>query len=454
MGSKKRKMTPIPPTTGEEQRIKYPGRGSAGRNFRPASALLLLLVLCQPVRAEEKLPVVRTSDPAIVTHRLKLGSVTLGFSDQGGGYLNYMDTGDGKNIVPGFYGRGWQGSVRDQLHSGRYNPTQGGFRDTAGTPVTLEAAEHAIVIPKFNLALYGDPVFDFTEHEDLAPDFKGYKDNGNSDTDGVDESGLTQDDELRSEFDFEGKYEDVTQPAGGTIPVLRFYSCYTYAREPKAIRQFGKKAVLADGKPVINESAREKDISRLLPGNQTATDQDLSQIVFTAYGVRLVYDSGYTTPMWVDHRKWQSVQMDSLLGFDKEMKLWLPVPLADKNAKEETIDAPFVVLAKGDNPETSPAIGLYTPSKSEINTHQILGLDKKTGKVVYREDRRDKSFLVVSHVTPAQSAILSRFFLTGMLAPGHGKPDVVEALQNETYVLFGTPDQIRKCVATLEMKLR
>lgn len=170
--------------------------------------------------------------------------------------------------------------------------------------------------------------------------------------------------------------------------------------------------------------------------------------------MRLNYDSGYTTSMWVDHGKWQSVPMDSLLGFDKEKKLWLPVPLADKNAKEETIDAPFVVVAKGDNPETSPAVGLYTPSKSEINTHQILGLDKKTGKAVYREDRRDKSFLVVSHVTPAQSAVLSRFFLTGMPAPGHGKPGVVEALQNETYVLFGTPDRIRKCVATLEAKLR
>jgi hypothetical protein len=235
---------------------------------------------------------------------------------------------------------------------------------------------------------------------------------------------------------------------------LRFYSRYTYARPPNAIRQFGKKAALADGKPVINESARVKDISRVLPGNQPATDEDLSQIVFTAYGIRLIFpECGYNTPMWFDRGKWQSLKLETITGFDKEKKLWLTVPLADKKQEETVIDSPFVLLARGNNPDTSLAIGLYTPTKSEINTHQVIGLDKTSGKVVYREDRRNKSFLVVSHVTPTQAAILSRFFLTGMLAPGHGKSNVIEALQNETFILFGTPNQIRKYVETLEKKL-
>ncbi len=419
--------------------------------FRPA---FLLLFLCSPLPADPPAtPIVRQADPTAVTHTFKIRDITFGFSDQGGGYLNFVDFGDGKNAVPAFFGRGWQGSVRDQLHSGRYNPTQAGFHDYAGAPVPLVATDHSLTIPKFQLPLYGDPVFDFTEHEDLVPDFKGYKDNGNSDTDGLKETGLSQDDELRSEFDFEGLYEDATDLAGGTIPVLRFYSRYTYAREPKAILQFGKKALLADGKPVLVESSRTKDISPALMGSQTAKDDDLSDIVFTAYGIRLIPASGYTTPLWIEQGKWQSTSLETVKGWGKERRFFLPVPSTDKDPQEEMLEHPFLLLAKGDNPDTSPAVGLYTPTKSEINTHQILGLDKTSGKIVYREDRRTKNFLVLSHVVPTQAALLSRFFLTGMLAPGHGRPNVLETLQNETFVLFGTPNQIRDCVANLERKL-
>jgi hypothetical protein len=196
------------------------------------------------------LPIVKTSNPTVVTHKLKIGDLTFGFSDMGGGYLNYLDLGDGVNQVSPFYGRGWQGSLRDRLHSGRYNPTQAGFHDHAGAPVKLELSETRLTIPTFNLPLYGDPVFDFTQHEDLVPDNKRYKDKDNSDTDGLDESEVTQDDELRSEFDMDAVYENATDLAGGKIPVLRFYCRYTYARDPKSILQFGKKAKKIDGKRI------------------------------------------------------------------------------------------------------------------------------------------------------------------------------------------------------------
>jgi len=416
--------------------------------------LLSILLLCSPMwcQGEERPPIVRTSDPTLVTHKLKVGPITFGFSDQGGGYLNLVDFGDGQNIVSATYGRGWQGSLRDRLHGGRYNPTQAGFTDTAGAPVRLIAAEHSITIPKFNLPLYGDPVFDFTEHEDLVPDFKGYKDNGNSDTDGLEESEWTQDDELRSEFDFEGLYEDATALAGGTIPVLRFYSRYTYARPPKAIRQFGKRAVLADGNPVIAESARVKDISPMLPGNQTATDDDLSEVVFTAYGTRLLTSSGYTTPMWFAGGKWQTLSAEAINGRGKEREFSLKGSQGGVKPQTETLDSDFLVLAKGDNPDASPAIGLYTPSGGDINTHQILGIDQTNGRVVYREDRRTLNKILFSRVIPTQVDMRSRLNLTGMLAPGHGRANVVEALQNETFVLFGTPNQIRGCVEKLQRR--
>jgi len=396
------------------------------------------------------MPIVQPSDPCTVTHKFKIGEITIGVSDLGGGYLNYVDPGDGKNIVSANYGRGWQGSVRDQLHSGRYNPTQAGFLDGVGAPVEVIATGHAIKIPKFNLPLFGDPVFDFTEHEDLAPDFKGYKDNGNSDADGIEESNLTQDDEVRSEFDFEGVYEDATGLAGGKIPVLRFYSLYTYARPPGAIRQFGKKAHLSDGKAVINETVRARDVSPAMPGNQPATDEDLSGVIFTAYGTRILSDSGYTVPMWYENNAWQSLpELES--GRGKEMEFRLPGPAEAGKSPSVTMESEFLVLAKGSDPATSPAIALYSPS-SEINTNQILGIDKTSGRVVYKEDRRTQGKILFSRVIPAQVDIRNRYFLTGMLAPGHGKPNVLEALQNETFVLFGTPDQILEAIGTLKKK--
>jgi len=396
-------------------------------------------------------PVVQPGDPFAVTHKFKIGEITIGVSDLGGGYLNHVDLGDGKNIVSPNYGRGWQGSVRDQLHSGRYNPTQAGFMDNVGAPVEVIATGHAIKIPKFNLPLFGDPVFDFTEHEDIAPDFKGYKDNGNSDTDGIGESNLTQDDEVRSEFDFEGVYVDATDLAGGGIPVLRFYSRYTYARPPAAIRQFGKSALLSDGKPVINEAARVEDISPAMPGDQPATDEDLSGIIFTAYGTRLLSDSGYTVPMWRENGAWKSLpELES--GRGKEMEFRLPGPADEGKSPPVTMDSEFLVLAKGTDPAKSPAIALYSPS-SDINTNQILGLDEATGRVVYKEDRRTQGKILFSRVIPSQVDIRNRYFLTGMLAPGNGMPNVLEALQNETFVLFGTPDQILEAIEPLRKNL-
>ncbi|WP_129589625.1 hypothetical protein [Rubritalea profundi] len=407
-------------------------------------------------------PIVKKSDPTVVTHKLRIGKITVGFSDTGGGYLNYLDLGDGKNIVSPRYGRGWQGSLRDQLHSGRYNPTQAGFHDHAGAPVTLVLSKKRLVIPKFNLPLYGDPVFDFTQHEDLVYDHKGYKDNGKTDTDGLDESKLTQDDELRSEFDFEGVYENATALGGGKIPILRFYCRYTYARNPKVILQFGKKAKKVDGKPIIDERSRVPDISAGLRGKQAATDVDLSNIIFTAYGIRLFTKTGYTTPMWYEDGKWKSVTRESVKGRGKEKQFDLTAPAAKKTKKGKkaknsktpsVLKSQFLLWAKGKNPKTSPAIALYYPVRSRYNSKSILGVDRKTGREVYREDRSIRNFIFFSHVIPDQIGIRTRFMLSGMLAPKHGKPNVLEALEHETFILFGTPNEILAAVRALDKTL-
>lgn len=169
---------------------------------------------------------------------------------KGGGYLNYCSIDNGPNIVSTDYGKGWQGALRDRLHRGRYNPTQAGFRDTAGSPVEIVEQKNKLIIKKFNMPLYGDAVFDFTEHEDLVPDSSKYKD-----------------DEIRSEFDFYGYYEDAPPVVGNKIVVIRFYAEYSYAREPKAIYQFGEKARKENGQPVLNKKALERDISKTLIGD-------------------------------------------------------------------------------------------------------------------------------------------------------------------------------------------
>jgi hypothetical protein len=414
----------------------------------PSLNLLILLVTSADVVAKKT--IIEISDPALVTHKLKIQGITIGFSDKGGGYLNYLDMGDGINIVSTGYGRGWQGSVRDQLHRGRYNPTQAGFRDNAGVPVKLIVEDKKLIIPRFNVPLFGDPVFDFTEHEDLAPDYRRYPDNGNRDTDGIDEAERTQDDELRSEFDFEGVYEDASKLCDQKLPVLRFYSRYIYTRPPNAIRQFGKKARKKDGRAVLNENARLADISNRMPGKQTASDDDLSKVVFTPYGIRLKTKAGYNVPMWFSGGKWKSLKSEQIRGRGKE-KVFLLAPTTQAKWKDtELLDSQLLVLAKADNPNKSPAIGFYSPQRSLMNQKPILGLDGKSENILYREDRRMRSVMMFSHVIPSQIGIRSRIFLTGLLAPEHGDPNAIEALQQESYILFGTPGEILECVVRTE----
>jgi hypothetical protein len=167
-------------------------------------------------------PIVKGSNSKTVTHRLKIKNVTIGFSAEGGGYINYCDLGDGKNICSPFYGRGWQHSIRDFYHNHRYNPTQAGFRDHEGAPVKVIEEKGKVIIPPFNLPLFSDPTFDFVEHEVLIKEQDKYIQRGrNTDLDGLKEKGKTGDDEIRSEFDFSGIYEDASAMVSTGIPILR-----------------------------------------------------------------------------------------------------------------------------------------------------------------------------------------------------------------------------------------
>ena len=395
-------------------------------------------------------PIVEESDPTMVTHELRIGELTFGFCNKGGGYLNYLDLGDGANQVYPDYGKGWQGSLRDRLHGFRYNPTQAGFRDHAGAPVEVELSENKFYIPAFNLPLYGDPQFDFTQYEDLASDYVGYNDNNNSDKDGLAEIGMTQDDELRSEFDFTAMYENSTGLAGGTIPVLRYFCRYIYMREPKAILQFGENAVKETGADVLVGQFHKDDISRIIPGAQSSTNIDLAEIIFTGYGIRLFTDNGYTTALWYQDNQWQNASITEFEGRGNEMKFELK---PSTRGNETLLQNSFLVLSQGTNPDTDKAFAVYTPMVGKHNVMPVVGTEKASGKVVYRENRSTRSFIFFSNVIPSQIGIRNRFIMDGLLAPGNGQEGVVEAIEHETFILYGTPNEILQAVQTINQNL-
>jgi len=410
-----------------------------------SSNILLLLALaayCTVVILNAQ-PIVKISDPSYVSHKLKLANVTIGINNGGGGYLNFCSIDSGANIVSTGYGRGWQGSLRDRLHHGRYNPTQAGFRDSAGTPVKILKKGDRLIIKRFNMPLFSDPVFDFTEHEDLAPDAPRFHDMGITDSDGLDEKGKSQDDEVRSEFDFYGYYENFNKKFRSVIPILHFYQEYIYSRLPKAIKQFGAHARMLNGKKVLNPCFRVTDISTTIPGRQRPRDTDLSTVIFTAYGIRVTKSSGYTYMMYRQGGKWKTIHIKLREHVNLDVNF---------NNVSGDIDSPFCILANGPNPFRSKAIALYVP-ESIVNKYQLIGKGRKYGKVYYKEDRRLREYFILMHRAPNQYSIRIRYILRGMLAPDHTLKGVNEVLRNEVYILFGTPNEIMNTIKNFKHRL-
>jgi hypothetical protein len=413
-----------------------------------------------------KTPIVEKSDPKVSTHRLKIGNITFGFSDKGGGYLNYCDLGDGKNICSPFYGRGWQHAIRDFYHSHRYNPTQAGFRDFEGAPVTVLSSKNKITIPKFNLPLFSDPIYDFVEHEELIEEKEKYIERGkNTDNDGIKENNVTGDDEIRSEWDFSGIFENASSMTPNNIPALRHRFYYAYVRKPASVLQFGEKARLDDGKPVLDKKYKLQDISPLLPGKQTATVDDLSYGQFT-FGLRILTRvRDLAIPWWVEKGKlvratekypanspaWKKgkykggrwvVFNDKLPGQKNASGQKVRERLGGKKA-----EMGLMMLADGTDANKAMAIGLYVPLNSPINRAPFVGIDPKSLKIKYKENRNMQYFFQGGQRVPVQYNLVERVWFTGMLAPTR---NVFEAYYHDSFLLFGTPQEIFTAVKHLE----
>jgi hypothetical protein len=391
--------------------------------------------------------VVAESDPALTTHSIFSGGFELGISDVGGGYINRLalpGIGDVMGPISDRFGRGGQSAIRDQLHGSRYNPTQAGFSDEAGTICRIHETldDSALVVSPRPCALFrGDGLFDFTEWENLVPD--NYTESGGSnDWDTIDESALVgkQATEVTSEFDYYCTYEVCTN---STIPGFRHYYEYRYVREPGHCLLQHNLGPLYD--PVAGEVT---DLSADWPaGVYPASSNDMGVLQFSI-SIRMDRDLwapeyyGYVTGSGIANLVMRERGSNVIArtfyqntGFASRAPGYVFPGYA-------SVQVPLFILAESDDIDQGGALGLYFPD-SDVNINSIVGVDDDTGAVVYKDDRRlhmetrDSPFRI-----PTMQWDGFRGYLLGMLNPTDTPEGTHEVLRGEFYMLYGSPREI------------
>lgn len=398
---------------------------------KPILWFLSLVIAAFPVLGSAAPFAIAVSGPLeaadVTTHEITSGGAVLGVSDKGGGYINKLvlpGIGDIIGPVAGRFGRGGQVDIRDELHGRRYNPTQAGFSDRAGTHVQILLRDNKIVMPRRAASLWhGDRQFDFTEWENLASD--GYpKGIGNSDEDNIDESALAgkQADEITSEFDFVGSYSNAFDRVKVRIPAFRFQYEMRYARKPgHAMRQFGRNT------RIFAPTAALADISvEAPPGVHPATEGTLSQLITT---VTLRGDKSVWNPTVV-------------FTLDPQSRLVVGRPGRADDEEVQSSTGSLVILATGTDINVGPAIGFFQPA-NRANTFNVVGRSTADHAVKY-EDRRSTRVQLLGTPTRAAGMWLmgTRVHSTGLLSPTETPKGVYEAVRGESFILIGSPREI------------
>ncbi len=402
--------------------------------------------------------VVQPSDGSVTTHQISSGAFKLGISDKGGGYINQLIL-PGKGDVMGpetdRFGRGGQSSIRDVMHGGRYNPTQAGFSDQAGTVCKVVASQDGsklTVVPRPCCLFRGDNKFDFTEWENLAND--NYRERGTEkDWDTIDESKLPgkQATEVTSEFDYFCTYEDQLGSTGLTfegtdeitIPTIRHYYEYRYVRDPgHCILQHVKG-------PLFNPKAGAvTDLSVANPtGVHKAGANDMSIVTFSM-SIRM--DRSIWSPKYmgiVDGPNLDDLRFSARSDKASAYQFHNNPELAErltgyKVKKSDSIQAPLYILSDSTDMDQEGALGLYYPN-SEINECSVIGVDRLDGSVAYKEDRR---LYVKLLDTPQRTSKMQwcgfRGQVLGILNPLRLPANQYEAFRGEFYLLYGSPREI------------
>lgn len=379
----------------------------------------------------------------VTTHEIRSGSVVLGFSEFGGGYINKLEIpgiGDVVAREAARFGRGGQVTIRDRLHGGKYNPTQAGFTATAGTHVTITTNGHEATVARRPVSLWhGDSKYDFTEWEDIAPD--PYRNDGsNSDEDGLDEKSLAgkQATEITSEFDLYVQYSDAMRTHGVTIPAFRFYYEFSYIRPPgHAMQQFrvGTRFYRAN-------AASSKIANRKPAGPSASTPTSLAGILLSSVlrGDTAVFDP---KAVFVPDASGKLVQARSAAGPARDKP-------RDGGEDDDLLDAAaLVIFASSINPSEGVAIGFMQP-EGVVNRESIVGRKVSDHSVVYTDSRTKRSHMLGN---PRRTARLwqlgARAEISGMLSRNEAPAGVYETLRGESFILVGTPAQILQASSRL-----
>jgi hypothetical protein len=398
-----------------------------------------------PAPAVKPFKIIAVSDGTVTTHELKSGDFILGITDLAGGIINKVYMPGLKADIMGkqtdMYGRAGQVAIRDRSHGGRYNPTQAGFNETLGTQCAITTKPDRLIVEPHGMALWhGDGEYDFSRWENIGPD--PYKnDGGNSDEDGLEEENLSvvingitytkQEAEVYSEFDYACVYDNVMGKYGITTSAIHHYFEIRFIRPPgHCINQHRTGTRLFNGKQL------SKDLSKKAPeGVHPGTDQDMNDLI-AVWSLR--NDRKIWTPKFVHVRK-----ADGTWAVQK----------AEADISEDS-DNRIFINADSDQPDQGEALALYRP-KTAINDDAIIGINEKTGDIVYKDDRiMDKrhGFNITHDLFRTRSMCKYGFgaHLGGMINRTKLSPGVYEAFRSEYYILYGTPQQIKTAVAQID----
>jgi hypothetical protein len=432
-----------------------------------------------------------TADQATITS----DGATLGADCNGGGYVDYLNTGYGSfgNLIAVAYGRGFQADIRDSLHTGFYNPTQAGIQDGLGTPVTLTLASSPegpggrINIAPYTMGLFLNGGFCFFPLSYYSPNIQNPVPSCNSTsvTDGIFSqelsANISANQQLSSEFGFQGYYEDASKLGDNAASIFKYYFTMPYLGNPGApgnpgatlwetpqtsanyspIYKFGPAATYDNNgttTPVLNtkyegfgyDVSAYSDVAN--PSSLTSvqlTNTDLGVAQFDA-GVRLRLSGGYTNYLTLNSscNGWNAPQSVNLTqgGVIVTAKIY-PIPTSSSCDSVVALQKPSDVNA--------PIIAIYFPQTDPVNAQQVTETDVTTGENV-SIDRRVFSYLrasayISSISTRTINGIQSENQFTeiapvvrvsGLLAPNHAGPNIDESVRSDIFVLIGSPTQV------------
>ena len=432
-----------------------------------------------------------TADQVTITS----AGATLGADCNGGGYVNYLNTGYGSfgNLIAVGYGRGYQSDIRDSLHSSFYNPTQAGIHDGTGTPVTLsltsspEGSGGRINIAPYTLPLFLNPGFCFFPLSYYSPSIQNPIPSCDSSTvtDGIFSqelsANISANQQLSSEFGFQGYYEDASNLGNNTASIFKYQFTMTYLRNPgtpgnpgattwqppqtssnySPIYKFGPAATYDNNgtsSSVLNttyESA-QYDVSAY---SNVASSSSLTSIQLTNTdlgiaqydaGIRLRLSGGYTQYLTLNSscNEWNPPQSVNLTqgGLIVTGKIY-PIPASSP--------CESVVAIENPSDQNAPIIAMYFPQTDPVNAQQVIETDVKSGESA-NLDRRVFSYMGASaHISnvltleangiPYENQfteIVPVARISGLLAPNHAGPNIDEGVRSEMFVLIGSPAQV------------